>query len=447
VCTPSGLREADVAVAAGVIAAVEPGAGAGREEVDARGLLVLPGGIDAHVHGRDPGFPEKEDFTSLTAAAAAGGITTVIDMPNTVPAVETAPVFQEKVKLASSRALVDFGLWGLLGGRSTLADVEGLLDAGAVGLKAYLGYAIRRASRQVVYTTDLDDADLEAPADYGTVARLAPDLARRGAPLAVHCEDPGILRAFQRPLRTYGDLLAARPALAEAVAIAALGVISQRTGLEVQVVHLSSGLGLAAARDAGRAGARLVLETCPQYLWLTDEDAARIGSAAKMYPAIRTPADRAALREALRAGRVARVGTDHAPHADGEKVGRSLEDALPGSPGVQTLYPSCLELARGLGDVAAAARWVAEGPARTLGLHPRKGAIQAGADADLALVDPGGETVVSAETMRSRQRHGALDGQRFGFAVRAVYSRGELVARDGLPVARPGRGRLVSPDR
>ncbi|HEY4027228.1 MAG TPA: dihydroorotase family protein [Candidatus Dormibacteraeota bacterium] len=434
-------------MAGGAIATVERGAGRGREEVDAGGLLVLPGGIDAHVHSRDPGFPEKEDFGSLTAAAAAGGITTVVDMPNTVPAVESAAVFHEKVELASSRAIVDFALWGLLGGRSRTEDVEALLDAGAVGLKAFLGYAMRRANRQVIFTPDLDDAELEAPPDYGTVARLAPDLARRRAPLAVHCEDPGVLRAFQRPLRTYGDLLAARPAMAEAVAIAPLGVISQRTGLEVHVVHLSSALGLAAARDAGRGGARLVLETCPQYLWLTDEDAGRLGAAAKMYPAIRTAADRAALREALAGGAIARVATDHAPHADGEKLGRSLEEAPPGSPGVETLYLSCLELARRQGDVTAAARWVAEGPARTLGLRRRKGAIEPGADADLVLVDPAAETVVRAERMHSRQRHGALEGQRFGFAVRAVYARGELVARDGEPAARPGRGRLVRPDR
>jgi len=447
VCTPGGRRAADVCVSGGTIAAVERGAGRGREEVDARGMLVLPGGIDAHVHSRDPGFPEKEDFASLTAAAAAGGITTVVDMPNTVPAVETAAVFGAKVEQVTARAAVDFALWGLLGAGTRSEDVDDLLDAGAVGLKAYLGYAMRRSNRQVVYVPDAGDTDLEPPPDYGTVARLAPDLARRRAPLAAHCEDPGVLRAFHRRLDGYGDLLAARPALAEAVAIAALGVISQRTGLEVHVVHLSSALGLAAARDAGRAGARMVLETCPQYLWLTDEDAARLGPVAKMYPAIRTAADRAALREALGAGGISRVATDHAPHADDEKLGRSFEDALPGSPGVETLYLSSLELARRLGDVTAAARWVAEGPATALRLHPRKGAIQVGADADLVVVDPDAETVVSAGAMHSRQRHGVLEGQRFGFAVRAVYVRGELVARDGEPAARPGRGRLVRPAR
>ena len=186
VWTPDGRRDVDVCVSAGTVVAVEAGAGPGAVEVDARGLLVLPGGIDAHVHSRDPGFPEKEDFASLTAAAAAGGITTVVDMPNTVPAVENAAVLAEKAELASSRAIVDFALWGLLAGGSTPADVEGLLDAGAVGLKAYLGYAIRRSNRQVVYLPGAADPDLEPPPDYGTVARAAPDLARRGAPLAAH---------------------------------------------------------------------------------------------------------------------------------------------------------------------------------------------------------------------------------------------------------------------
>ena len=407
----------------------------------------MPGGIDAHVHSRDPGFPDKEDFGTLTAAAAAGGITTVVDMPNTVPAVENAAVFQDKVEIASSRARVDFALWGMLAASSSPADVAGLLDAGAVGLKAFLGYAVRRSNRQVVYTPETDDPELEAPAGYGAIARMAPDLARRGAPLAVHCEDPDILRAFVRPIKSYSDVLASRPALAEAVAIAALGVISTRTGLGVHVVHLSGGLGLAAARDARRAGARLVLETCPQYLWLSDDDAHRLGPSMKMYPPVRSAGDRAALLEALRSGQIDRVGTDHAPHTDSEKFGSSLDQAPPGSPGVETLYVSCLEVARREGDLAAAARWVAEGPAHTLGLNPQKGALEPGSDADLVLVDPKGETVVTAARMHSRQRHGCLDGQRFPFAVRAVYSRGELVARDGEPVGEMGRGRLVRPAR
>lgn len=445
VYTAGGPRRADVHVAEGVITSLEAGAGGG-EEVDARGLLVLPGAIDAHVHSRDPGATEKEDWGSLTEAAAAGGVTTVVDMPNTVPAVDSAAIFLDKAERASAKALVDFALWGLLRSGTEPSQASDLLEVGAVGLKAYLGYAFRLSNRQVVYTTE-SGGDLEAPPDYGTIARLAPDLARAGAPLAAHAEDAGVLRAFARPLRSYADLLASRPALAEAVAVAALGVISQRTGVTVRVVHLSSGLGLAAARAANRAGARLALETCPQYLWLSEADHERLGTLMKMYPAVRTLADRAALREALRGGEIPAVATDHAPHTDVEKLDRSLEEALPGSPGVETLYLSCLELARQFGDIGLAPGWVSRGPALALGLHPRKGMLEPGADADLVLVDPHAETLVSAPRLHSRQRHSALEGQRFSFAVRAVYSRGELVAREGEPLARQGRGRLLRPVR
>lgn len=443
--TPEGPRETDVQVRGGVVSGLEPG-GRGRLEVDARGLWVLPGAIDAHVHSRDPGFPEKEDFASLTAAAAVGGVTTVLDMPNTLPAVDSAAVLREKVEAISARAVVDFGLWGLVGSASCPQDLAALLEAGAIGIKAFLGYAVERSQRRVVYTPDLDDPDLEPPPDYGTLARLGPELAARGAVLAVHAEEPAVLRELSRPLRTYADLLAARPALAEAMAVAALAELSLASGVEIRIVHLSSAAGLAAACSALGRGARLQLETCPHYLWLTESDFERLGPTMKVYPPVRTEADRLALVQGLREGVIGSIATDHAPHADHEKSG-SLEEAAPGSPGVQTLYLASLELARALGDPWRAAAWVSEGPARALGLYPRKGVVAVGADADLVLVDPGGETVVAAERMRSRQRRGALEGKRFGFSVRAVWSRGELVARDGELTAAPGRGRFLRPLR
>jgi allantoinase len=442
-----GPRKADVRVEGERVAEVGDGLGPDGDEIDAAGLWLLPGGIDAHVHSRDPGFSAKEDFGSLTAAAAAGGITTVVDMPNTLPAVDSAAVFQEKLEQVTGRARVDFGLWGVARSSATEADLEGLLDAGAVGIKAYLGYAVRRAVGQVVYTLDLGDPDLEPPPDYGTLARIAPLLARRGAPLAVHAEDPGILREFSRRLETYQDVLASRPSVAEAVAVAALGVISRASGCSIHVVHLSSAAGLLAANAARAAGAHLELETCAQYLWCTDEDMAGLGPVAKMFPPIRTADDRDALREGLRDGEIGRVATDHAPHEDAEKLGRSWEDAAAGSPGVETLYLSCLELTRVMQlPAASAVRWVADSPARALGLYPRKGVLQAGADADLVLVDPNGETVASADRLHSRQRHGVFDGRRFGFRVHSVWSRGELVARDAEPIAPSGRGRLVRPE-
>ena len=444
--TPDGPRQVDVHVAGGVITSVgnDP-APAGAQTVDATGMYVLPGAIDVHVHSRDPGFPQKEDFGTLTAAAAAGGVTTVIDMPNTVPAVDAAGVLESKAALARGKARVDFGLWGLVRSTTTPDELEGLAAAGAVGFKAYLGYAYSLARKQVHYSLNLDDPDLEAPPDYGTLARLAPDIARLGLPLVIHAEDPAILVAFTRPLETYADLLAARPAEAEAVAIAAAAEIAGASGVRLHIAHLSSAPGLAAAQEAIRAGAPLTLETCPHYLWLCEEDFERVRTAMKIFPPVRAEHDRDALVDGLRKGTITTVATDHAPHTDAEKAA-AFGDAPAGSPGVQTLYVSCLELAKRMGDVWLAPRWVSEAPAALAGLQGSKGMIAPGYDADLVIVDPNQPTRVRPEIMRSRQRHSALDGMEIGVPVREVYLRGSLVAGEGGRRGRTG-GRLLRPAR
>lgn len=440
VYTPDGPREADVRVVDGVVTEVAQGlAGApGGSVVDAKGMYVLPGGIDMHVHSRDPGFPEKEDFGTLTAAAAAGGVTTVVDMPNTVPAVDSAGVLESKAALARSKARVDFGLWGLVRAATTPEQLEGLAAAGAVGFKAYLGYSFSLSRKQVQFSVSSGDPDLEPPPDYGTLVRLAPSMARLGLPLAIHAEDPLVLAAFRRPLESYDEFLESRPAEAEAVAIAATAAIAKEAGLHLHVAHLSSALGLRAGLDARRNGTSISLETCPQFLWLSDQDFPRLGNHMKMLPPVRTVGDRDALVGALCAGEITVVATDHAPHTDEEK-GRSFADALPGTPGVQTLYLSCLQLAKNAGDVWMAPRWVAEGPAAVAGL-PSKGAVAPGFDGDLVIVDPNGKTRVNAQHMRSRQRHGALEGKSFDFAVKAVYLRGVAVTGKRSPA-----GRMVRP--
>ena len=440
VYTPEGPREADVYVTDGVISAVEPSIKkAGARVVDAGGMYVLPGAVDVHVHSRDPGFPEKEDFGSMTEAAGAGGVTVVLDMPNTVPAVDSAGVLESKAALARSKARVDFGLWGLMRSSTTREQLEAMAAAGAVGFKAYLAYSFSLSRKQVLYSPDSGDPDLEPPADYGTLARLAPEVARLGVPLAIHAEDPTVLAAFRRPVLTYEDLLASRPPEAEAVAVSAAAAVAKESGVHLHVAHLSSALGLQAAEDAIRAGASITLETCPQFLLLTARDFDRVGTAMKMLPPIRTEADRDALVDGLKRGVISIVSTDHAPHTDEEKE-RAFQDAASGSPGVQTLYLSCLQLAKDLGDVWRAPRWVSSAPADFAGLQDSKGAVAPGYDADIVIVDPKGKTRVAAEHMRSRQRRGAMEGMEFDFAIREVYLRGQRVVHGGKP-----RGRMVRP--
>ncbi len=445
VYTPTGPREADVLVNDGVITKVEPGLAldAKGREIDARGMYVLPGAVDVHVHSRDPGFPEKEDFGSLTAAAAAGGVTVVLDMPNTVPAVDSAGVLESKSALARSKAHVDFGLWGLIRSSTTPEQLEAMAEAGAIGFKAYLAYSFSLSRKQVLYSPGIDDPDLEPPADYGTLARLAPVVAQLGLPLAIHAEDPTILTAFRRPLLTYADLLDSRPPEAEAVAVSAAAAVAREAGANLHVAHLSSALGLRAAEDAIRAGTSLTLETCPQFLWLTADDFDRVGTAMKMLPPVRTAADRAALVDGLKRGVIGMVSTDHAPHTDDEKS-QSFDEVPAGSPGVQTLYLSCLQLAKDLGDVWLAPRWVSQVPAQFAGLEESKGAVAPGFEGDLVVVDPRGRTRVGPEDMRSRQRHSALNGQEFDFAIKDVYLRGEPVARGGKPHGRMVRPALVA---
>ena len=440
VYTPDGPRLVDVHVTDGVIASVAPSLKVpGATVVDAKGMYVLPGGVDVHVHSRDPGFPEKEDFGSLTAAAAAGGVTVVLDMPNTVPAVDSAGVLEAKSALARSKAHVDFGLWGLIRSSSTPEQLEEMAAAGAVGFKAYLAYAFSISHRQVLYAPHAADPDLEAPADYGTLAMLAPTVARLGLPLAIHAEDPTVLAAFRRPVGSYADLLESRPPEAEAVAVSAAAAVARDAGAHLHIAHLSSALGLKAAEDAMRLGTTMTLETCPQFLHLTDKDFDRVGPAMKMLPPIRTAADREALVDGLRRGAISIVSTDHAPHTDEEKS-RPFEEAPAGSPGVQTLYLSCLQLAKDLGDVWQAVSWVSSAPATFAGLQESKGAIAPGYDADLVIVDPRRKTRVAPEGMRSRQRHGVMEGMEFDFAIEDVYLRGESVA-DGGSV----RGRMLRP--
>ena len=442
--TPEGPKQADVHVIDGVIAAVAPSIDAhGAKLVDAKGMYVLPGGVDVHVHSRDPGFPEKEDFGSLTTAAAAGGVTVVLDMPNTVPAVDSAGVLEAKSALARSKARVDFGLWGLIRSSSTPEQLEEMAAAGAIGFKAYLAYSFSLSRKQVLYSPATGDPDLEAPADYGTLARLGPTVARLGLPLAIHAEDPAVLAAFRRPVLTYADLLESRPPEAEAVAVSAAAAVTRESGAHLHIAHLSSALGLQAAEDAMRLGASISLETCPQFLHLTDRDFDRVGVAMKMLPPIRTAADRDALVDGLRRGVIGIVSTDHAPHTDEEKS-LSFEEAPAGSPGVQTLYLSCLQLAKEQGDVWQAARWVSSNPAAFAGLQESKGTIAPGYDADLVIVDPRARTRVAADNMHSRQRHSVMEGMEFDFAIKEVYLRGESVSNAGQVHGRMVRPALVA---
>ena len=435
--TDSDMLPADVLVENGRIAGIlAPGtavAGVDRT-LDVSGLYVLPGAIDVHVHFREPGLTHKETWETGSAGAAAGGVTTVLEMPNTLPPTATPETLLDKARLAEGRCYVDFGLYGVVMA-DNLHQVGPLAEAGAVGFKIFLGE-----------TT----GQLSAPTGWALVKALQA-IARTGLRVGFHAEDretcaQALAEARQQGLQGLQAHLAARPAAAELDAVARLVALARHSGARVHIFHMSSGEAVDLLRLARRWGADVTGESCPHYLLLDVQhpSARAAGATAKVNPPLRTPADREGLWQGLLDGTLALVASDHAPHTLPEKQG-SIWEAASGAPGVELLLPLMLnEAARGRCSLADVVRWLCTGPARTFGLYPRKGNLAVGADADITVVDMGRRWTVRASQLRSMARYTPFDGWELtGVPVYTIVG-GRLVFDDGRLVGPPA-GRWVRP--
>lgn len=453
VITPRDRYRADLVCEDGLIAALEsPGSATGAdEEIDAAGLLVFPGFIDPHVHSRDPGLTEKEDFAHSTRAAAAGGVTTILEMPNAVPPVSEVSIFRERAEQHERVASVDFGLWAISLGAENVDALPALIDEGAVGVKLFWGYALHRETKQLVY--NLADEPLEnllLPPGNGDVFDVFRTVAGARGLLAAHCEDREVIEAAQRALgretNDYEDFLEGRPDTAEAATIALGAEFARATGCRFHVVHVSSARGVNIVRSAQREGVPISAETCPHYLTLTDESYRSVGPVMKIYPPIRRARDRDALWEGVRDGTITSLGSDHAPHTVEQKQ-QDLATAPAGAIGVETIVPVMLnEVHEGRLSAERLAWVLSEGTARLYGLYPQKGAIRPGADADFTIVDPQAGWTIRNEALHSKNPLSPWDGASGRGAARFGVLRGRVIMRDGEPSDEPG-GRLVRPMR
>jgi allantoinase len=439
VVAAEGAARADVAAADGVIAAIGPElAGGAREELDARGLHLFPGLIDAHVHFNEPGRADWEGWATGSSALAAGGGTLAVEMPlNASPPTCDAASFAQKLACAEASSLTDFALWGgLVPG--DLSRLDELAACGVVGFKAFMS-----ASGTPDFAA-ADDLTL-----YEGMARAA----GLGLPVAVHAESDALTNALAARAVAEGrlgarDYLASRPVVAELEAMQRALLFAAETGCRLHVVHVSCGRGVALIAEARARGVDVTCETCPHYLVLTADDLERVGAAAKCAPPLRPAAEQAALWARLLAGEVTFVASDHSP------APASMKGATPtgffgiwgGIAGVQ----STLELllteghhGRGLG-LAAIAALTAGNVAERLGLAPRKGVIAPGADADLALVDLGAAWALSRDDLRDRHRLSPYVGRALRGRVARTLRRGRTIYCEGRVTERAG-GRLVRP--
>jgi len=422
-----GDRE-DIAIEDGKIVAIGPELPGAADEIDARGLHVFPGLIDVHLHFNEPGRTDWEGAATGSRALAAGGGTLFFDMPlNSTPCTVNAEAFDRKRAALAKSSITDFALWGgLIPGN--VPEMAELADRGVVGFKAFL----------------CDSGLPEFPrADDLTLFEGLREAARLGLPVAVHAESQELTQGNRGSVKAF---LASRPVLAELEAIQRATLLAREAGARLHIVHVSSGRGVALAAEARAQGTDVSIETCPHYLFFTEDDVERLGAVAKCAPPLRDPVEQDALWTQLLAGAVDIVASDHSPAPPEMKSG-DFGRAWGGIAGVQSTLSVLLD--RGYHchhlSLERISSLVAAEPARRFRIQA-KGGIAVGMDADLALVDVSRSTQLRPQQLM--QRHPLINpylGSTFRGCVERTLRRGETIFASGEIVART-TGRFVRPN-
>ena len=442
VVTPSDTFESNIGIENGKIASLSRNLGASEAKVfDADGMIVVPGGIDAHTHMELPVMDttSADDFYSGTVAAACGGITTIIDFVDPKPGQTMLGALVDYRKRADRKVVTDYGLHMMFKGQSLgeIDSVPEVVKEGVPSFKVYTAYRKRGLM--------LEDAE---------ILRVMKKVAGAGGLVAVHAESETMIEGLIRRNLLEGNTAAkyhalSRPAAAEAEAISKVTKLAKAAGAELYIVHLSSKAGKEEVEEARTNGISVFAETCPHYLVLTDQVYERVdGRNFVMSPALKKAEDRAALWAGLGPGGVVEtVGSDHCPFTSAEKdSGRDDFTKIPsGVPGTEVIIPLLYSegVRKGRISIFDMVRVTSDGPARRFGLRPSKGSITVGSDADFVVIDPKKRVRLTADALHTRIDYSIYDHiTTEGYPV-LTMSRGEVVMENGDFVGKKGRGRFI----
>jgi dihydroorotase/allantoinase len=430
----TGLTEASLIIDNGKIAGImKSGEPIADRVIDASGKIVLPGMIDMHVHLRDPGFPERENFESGTRAAAAGGVTTVVDMPNTQPATVTVEAFNQKKAIADKKSLVDYAFIGGAGEIPT-EDIVGLIDAGATAFKSFL----------IARFIEL------AASDY-TLLRHFRTLAKYERPLLVHAENQVIVDEYMKEAMASGrtDPVAHcdfRPAVAEVEATNRCIILAEESGAHLHICHMTAAGAVDALEWAQMRGQMVTGETSTNYLLFTRETMNERGPYAKVDPPLRSKDDQLRLWEALNNGVIDVLASDHAPYTKEEKERGwdNIFDAPSGGVVIESTLPLMLDAVNN--NRISLERLVeifSINPAQLNGLYPMKGDLMIGGDADIVIVDMDKPFQIKGENLKTIQKITPYEGMKGKGKPILTMVRGKVVYEDGEVTGSPGYGEFL----
>jgi len=430
VVLPDGTRPALIRIEGGKIAAIEPPS---KADIDAGSMIIMPGLVDSHVHINEPGRTDWEGFTTATKAAAAGGITTLVDMPlNSIPSTTTVAALEEKRNAARGQCHVNVGFWGgVVPGNE--GDIKPLAYAGVLGYKCFLS------------PSGVDEFDNVSKSD---LEKAMPIVASTGLPLLAHAEWPPMLTAVDPAAdpHEYSTWLHSRPPEAELAAIELLIDLAAKTRAHTHIVHLASADALPRLMQARAEGVPITVETCPHYLTFCAEEIRNGATAWKCAPPIRERDHRERLWRALQDGHIDLVVTDHspAPPAMKDPDDGNFIAAWGGIASLQIALPVMWSGARLRNiPIERLVAWMSAAPARLAGLNARKGAITVGRDADLVVIDPERGLTVDASRLFHRHAVTPYDGARLKGLITMTMVGGEIVFEHGEIVG-PPIGELLS---